>query len=351
MALELLLYEAGCKLMVVSETPRVSVVICNYNYGRFLNQAIKSVLEQDYPEIEVVVVDDGSTDNSRDIIDQWGSRIISCFKENGGQVSGYNTGFQRTTGDIIIFLDADDYLELGAISTIVCAFTPETVKVHYRMRMVDENSYALGPVFPKRIATGDVSSLLRDGVLYASSPGSGNAYRRSSLCKLMPLPKLSQDPHGADFYTIYGISLLGEVTLATEQPLANYRVHQLSSKNAVWGNAASKAKIKEPERSYRRYANMRKWLYERLGSRGALPEKIRDFSLEKQGYAQKILDSQTYVEQLRVGGPYLVRHLIPALARREDVYARLALGMWGVLVLVLPKPIGRPLMVYVCNPS
>jgi glycosyltransferase involved in cell wall biosynthesis len=69
--------------------PLVSVIINNYNYGRFLGEAIDSVLNQTYQRTETIVVDDGSTDNSREIIAGYGDRIIPVLKANGGQNSGF----------------------------------------------------------------------------------------------------------------------------------------------------------------------------------------------------------------------------------------------------------------------
>ena len=90
--------------------PLVSIVINNYNYARFLRAAIDSALSQSYASIEVLVVDDGSTDQSRAIIDSYGDRIRPVLKKNGGQASALNTGFAQCQGGIVIFLDADDIL-------------------------------------------------------------------------------------------------------------------------------------------------------------------------------------------------------------------------------------------------
>ncbi len=73
--------------------PLVSILINNYNYGRFLSKAIDSALNQEYQNIEVIVVDDGSTDDSRKIIESYGERIKPVLKENGGQASAFNAGF------------------------------------------------------------------------------------------------------------------------------------------------------------------------------------------------------------------------------------------------------------------
>src|SRR5918994_1808682 len=85
-----------------------SIIIDNYNYGRFLEEAIDSALDQTYSDTEVIVVDDGSTDDSREIIDGYGDRIIPVFKENGGQASAFNVGFELSRGEVVFFLDADD---------------------------------------------------------------------------------------------------------------------------------------------------------------------------------------------------------------------------------------------------
>ena len=80
---------------------RVSVIINNYNYGHFLGAAIDSALTQTYAPIEVVVVDDGSTDDSRNVIAGYGSRIRAVLKVNGGQASAFNAGFAASTGAVI----------------------------------------------------------------------------------------------------------------------------------------------------------------------------------------------------------------------------------------------------------
>ncbi|MEL6334977.1 MAG: glycosyltransferase, partial [Cyanobacteria bacterium J06626_26] len=87
----------------------VSVIISNYNYGRFITEAIESVLNQRYSNVELIVVDDGSTDNSRDIIQSYSHRLISVFQANSGQGAAFNAGLAQASGDIICFLDADDY--------------------------------------------------------------------------------------------------------------------------------------------------------------------------------------------------------------------------------------------------
>jgi glycosyltransferase involved in cell wall biosynthesis len=102
--------------------PLVSIIINNYNYERFLSQAIDSALNQTYPHTEVIVVDDGSTDNSREIINSYGHQIIKVFKDNGGQASALNAGFAASKGEIICLLDADDLFLAEKVSEVVDCF-------------------------------------------------------------------------------------------------------------------------------------------------------------------------------------------------------------------------------------
>jgi glycosyltransferase involved in cell wall biosynthesis len=117
----------------------VSIIINNYNYGRFLKEAIDSTLNQSYPKTEVIVVDDGSTDNSRQIIANYGQRIIPVLKHNGGQASALNAGFAHSHGEVVIFLDADDILLPETVQRVVDIFqgNPDIARVQYRLEIMD----------------------------------------------------------------------------------------------------------------------------------------------------------------------------------------------------------------------
>ena len=102
--------------------PLVNIIINNYNYGRFLREAIDSALNQTYSNIEVIVVDDGSTDDSREIIAGYGKRIIPVLKKNGGQATAFNEGLKASQGEIICFLDADDWFAPNKVEVIIRQF-------------------------------------------------------------------------------------------------------------------------------------------------------------------------------------------------------------------------------------
>lgn len=112
----------------------VSVIIDNYNYGRFISDAIQSVLNQTYKDWELIVVDDGSTDDSVDIIkeysDRYPDRICAIVKDNGGQASCFNVGYSNAKGDIIAFLDSDDTWMPEKLERIVEAHKKSSYVAH-----------------------------------------------------------------------------------------------------------------------------------------------------------------------------------------------------------------------------
>src|SRR5438105_11095189 len=118
----------------MTETPCASIIINNYNYERFRADAIDSALAQSYPNTEVIVVDDGSTDGSQQVVERYAGRVIPILKENGGQGSAYNTGFAACHGDIVCFLDADDTIAPTAMSKAIAAFDDSRlVKVEWQL--------------------------------------------------------------------------------------------------------------------------------------------------------------------------------------------------------------------------
>lgn len=100
----------------------ISVLINNHNYGQFIGQAIESVIAQDYSDFEIIIVDGDSTDNSRDVIMSYVNRyphiITAIFKPTSGQAAAFNVGYKMCKGDIVAFLDADDYYLENKLSKI-----------------------------------------------------------------------------------------------------------------------------------------------------------------------------------------------------------------------------------------
>ena len=118
--------------------PLVTIIIDNYNYARFLQRSINSALAQTYPHVQVVVVDDASTDGSQELIQSFGRRVTPIFKTvNAGHGAAFNSGFAASRGDIVIFLDADDHLYPRAVERVVGEFASGVAKAQFRLDLVD----------------------------------------------------------------------------------------------------------------------------------------------------------------------------------------------------------------------
>ena len=172
--------------------PLVSVIINNYNYGQFLREAIESALNQTYERTETIVVDDGSTDNSREIIAGYGDRIIPVLKANGGQNSAFEAGFAASSGSIVCFLDADDTFLPTKVRRIVEEFEhhPNVGSCFHALQAVDETSEELP--WPDMVLAGEYD--FRRGIKEGTMPlintaSSGLCFQRSLLERMLPVPK------------------------------------------------------------------------------------------------------------------------------------------------------------------
>ena len=107
---------------------KISIVTISFNQAQYLRQCIESVLEQTGCELEYVIVDPGSTDGSREIIESYGDRIIRVFESDAGPADGLNRGFNRASGDVFGFINSDDYLLPGALRRVTDYFSQKGVR-------------------------------------------------------------------------------------------------------------------------------------------------------------------------------------------------------------------------------
>ena len=188
-----------------TRSPLVSILINNYNYESYLPEALESTLNQTYPHVEVVVVDDGSTDQSCAVIERYcnlaneaiapaSQRIVPVFKPNGGQASAFNAGVAASRGEILCFLDADDYFAPEKISRIVEYFEqyPEAGWLFHELQEVDGEGKELPdgdrPILTK-FASVDFRPALRQGDSLPYLPAtSGLCFRRDTLLQLQAVP-------------------------------------------------------------------------------------------------------------------------------------------------------------------
>lgn len=208
-------------------TPLVSIVINNFNYEKYLPEAIESALNQSYSNLEVVVVDDGSTDSSRSIIDSYGDRVVRVYKKNGGQSSAFNYGLGHARGLIVLFLDSDDILEPYALSEIVPVFDdPKAVCVRWRLGYVTEDGVDMGMTNPPlgvEVPEGNLASWIQlNGWRYLTPPTSGNAFRKSCLETFFPIPDAIK--RCSDVYLFGNVGVRGELKFV-DKVLGSYRQH------------------------------------------------------------------------------------------------------------------------------
>jgi GT2 family glycosyltransferase len=208
----------------------VDIVVNNHNYGQYVCDAVDSALAQDHSRVSVIVVDDGSSDDSPELLRRYEDRVTLLFKENGGQPSAVNAGFEKCRGDVVMFLDADDTLAPQAASRAAAAFAadPAAARLQFRITAVDESGHELtrAPGPPASVRAGGDLRLaeLTSPFEMPTVPTSANAFRTALLRRIMPIPESRYGAWGADYYLVHLSTLLGPVIFLPETG-AHYRVH------------------------------------------------------------------------------------------------------------------------------
>lgn len=205
--------------------PLLSIVVGNHNYEKFVSAAVDSALAQTYDNVEVIVVDDGSTDGSRALLERYRDRVRLVFKENGGATSTIHAGWAAARGEIVMFLDADDMLFADAAEKIVAAWRPDIVKVQFPLTVIDVEGRARGfvPAAIRPLDEKQIGKLVRRWGIYPTPPTSGNAYARRFLAELLPLDA-GRFTYGVDGALNAVAPLYGSV-ISLGVSLGYYRVH------------------------------------------------------------------------------------------------------------------------------
>jgi len=229
----------------MNDRPRVSILINNYNYGRFLGEAIDSALAQTYPNTEIIVVDDGSTDNSRKVIASYGARILSLMKTNGGQASALNAGFDVCRGEIVCLLDADDLFKPKKVERIVAILT-ENPNLGWCFDIVRQFNHETGERYPwsttHERGRWDVRAITAAGKPpFVPTALSGLSFRRRALQKIFPMPEPIRLKTGcsSDAYIKWVALALDEGWMANDE-LTLMRVHDA---NAFTRRAGDKKRL------------------------------------------------------------------------------------------------------------
>lgn len=218
------------------------ILVDNHNYARFLPDCLDSALAQTHPHVEVLVVDDGSTDDSAAVLASYGTRISVLQRENGGQAAAVNAALRLVTADVTIVLDSDDALLPDTVARVVAEMRrdPECVRVQYRLAVVDADGTPTGAVVPPRrvpLPAGDLRPLLLRHRGFRWPPTSGNAWSTAALRQLPPVPEDTFRQH-LDRWWSDLVPLLGTVR-TLDGVGGRYRVHgandsQAGRRSADW---------------------------------------------------------------------------------------------------------------------
>ncbi len=203
--------------------PTVSIVIPAYNHADFLVQAVDSVLNQNYPKIELIVLDDGSIDNTRDVLARYGAAFRWQSHTNMGQANTLNKGWQMAKGEILSYLSADDTLLPEAVSTSVRYLRQEVVLTYGDFNLIDPASKIVRRV---RSPEFNYKEMFTKCVCH---PGPGAFFTRRAFAKAgLWNGALRQMP---DFDYWLRLGLIGDFKRIPEV-LATFRVHDRSQTHA-----------------------------------------------------------------------------------------------------------------------
>jgi len=217
----------------LGDEPLVSVFITNYNYARFVGEAIESVLAQTYRNLELIVVDDGSTDDSLKTIARYSGdpRIKVIEKSNGGMASAWNEAYRHCRGEVIFPLDADDVFYTRKIEVLIDALGRDASAglVVHAMTVRDGAGHDVQQIpFLSRFEQGWISDrVIARGGRWRYMPTSALGFRRELAALLFPVCEQTFFIH-ADALVVTLGPLLTHV-VAVNEPLSYYRVHGANS--------------------------------------------------------------------------------------------------------------------------
>lgn len=222
--------------MLDMNIPLVSILINNYNYQEFIQESIDSALAQTYPNLEVIVVDDGSTDNSRNLIAAYGNKIITIYQHNQGQAATFNQGFAASKGEIIFLLDADDLFHREKVSIVVkgfqdnlgcewCFHPLQLFTQEDKQELVKQNTLKINR---EQIKEQNLQPLMAKGKLgdpfnFPIPATSGMCFTRSLANKLLPMPIANGIILNDSYLKFAALGISQGITI--EQELAYQRIH------------------------------------------------------------------------------------------------------------------------------
>jgi len=276
---------------------QVSVIIPTFNSARFVSQAVDSVLAQTYPDLEMIVVDDGSTDHTQAVLAGYGREIRTIYQENRGPAAARNMGFLTSHGDCVLFLDSDDRLKPNMLELLVSSLKaqPDLGLVYSAWQQINEDgTRVLGEVRPNKQGQVLKEIVRRDLFFF---PGAA-VIRRECLERVGPFDESLYGCEDADMWL--RLARAGYAFGYIDLPLFQYRFHA----GSITGNIDLR--------------QVRSWLasLDKFFADPDLPDEIR--ALEGEAYS--ILHYETAARYYRAGQIELGQDQIrKAILRRPEM--------------------------------
>lgn len=319
---------------------RISVIIANFNYAEFVGAAIDSALDLDWPDVEVIVVDDGSTDGSGDVIRGYGDRIQAVFQDNATQRVARNRGYELATGDAVIHLDSDDVLRPALARRVASVWRPGISKVQVQMERIDDRGDSTGSSFPRFRRTPDPQQIRRWAALttaYPTPPGSGNVYAREFLDRLFPID--DRCGPATDSACLAAAPFLGDVVTIAE-PLVGYRIHGSNTSNMMASDDKF-ARAVERARARHRYTGT---LTTRVDGSDESPLFRSRPLLQLRVAAARLTPTERPIAS--DGRLRMVRDSVASAFHPgpESIAERVLIGGWCLLTLIAPQRLSRRLV-------
>ncbi len=315
-------------------TPIISVITPTYNNSRFISFALESLFRQIYPEenTEIIVVDDGSTDNTPEVLEEFREKIIYVRQENNGLASARNTGMSMAKGEIITFLDSDDMWNEDRLQRIMEKFyeKQDAGMVYHPVELIDSEGNTICKNFHKAFGyKEDLSGWVTEDILAGRifCGGSSFAFKKEIIDKVYPVPE--DIKRGVDYYMTSVSSCYATVGYIPDI-LGKYRLH-----GSNMTMLAGQENYKELALINKDFAFMRQKTIEKILSLNTSMNKTIDINIIKRIQAKEIifyniLNGERWDGIKRI--PFLFKGNPPV----KDLFRGIAVSF---MALLLPAPL------------
>ena len=316
------------------DSPKLAVVISCYNYESFVERAIRSVLDQNRDDCEVIVVDDGSTDGSWEVI---GRTSVTAFRiENSGARLACLFGLDKTRAPFVLFLDADDELKPGALGKIIDRLDAGVAKLQFPLTRIDADDNVISSAVPSLETFRGRDALVRQVLkssVYKSPPTSGNVFRRD-LCELL---REAHYDKFVDGVILFAAPFLGDVVSISEE-LGSYRIH--GRNDSGLGRMPDAASLERDIHRFLARMEHLRMILQRLEPNQRLVDPRDTFYFGEQSFHLQVASGQR---------PHLTELLglvAKLLGHPVSAKNKLAMAVYFVLASVLPNDRGKALLAY-----